>query len=52
MNVQIRFLRRIMALMSSAAVIEASKDAAIKQAESASEQCKRLMDENKELTVN
>ncbi|EDV24089.1 uncharacterized protein TRIADDRAFT_26710 [Trichoplax adhaerens] len=45
------FLRRITSLMSSAAVVEASKEAAIKQAESASKQCRMLLDENKELTV-
>ena len=38
-----------MRLLSHCSVLEASNEASLRQAQSASDQCKRLMDENEEL---
>ncbi|XP_032243078.2 B-cell receptor-associated protein 31 [Nematostella vectensis] len=43
-------LRRVVTLLSRLAVSEASAEASIKQAQGASDQCKKLMDENDKLT--
>jgi len=42
-------LRRVVRLLSHCSVLEASNEASLRQAQSASDQCKRLMDENEEL---
>ena len=44
-----RVLRRVVRLLSHCSVLEASNEASLRQAQSASDQCKRLMDENEEL---
>ena len=40
-----------MSLISAQATLEASHEAAIKQAKGATEQCRKLLDENEELKV-
>ncbi|XP_073228763.1 B-cell receptor-associated protein 31-like [Porites lutea] len=42
-------LRRVVRLLSHCSVLEASNEASLRQAQGASDQCKRLMDENEEL---
>ena len=42
-------LRCVVRLLSHCSVLEASNEASLRQAQSASDQCKRLMDENEEL---
>ena len=42
-------LRRVVRLLSHCSVLEASNEASLRQAQSASDQCKWLMDENEEL---
>ena len=44
-----RVLRRVVRLLSHCSVLEASNEASLRQAQGASDQCKRLMDENEEL---
>ncbi|CAH3151119.1 unnamed protein product [Porites lobata] len=43
------FLLIVVRLLSHCSVLEASNEASLRQAQSASDQCKRLMDENEEL---
>ena len=42
-------LRHVVRLLSHCSVLEASNEASLRQAQSASDQCKWLMDENEEL---
>ena len=46
-----RLLRRLVTLISKLAVLEASHEAVVKQAKGATEQCRKLLDENEELKV-
>ena len=46
-----RLLRRLVTLISKLAVLEASHEAVVKQAKGATEQCRKLLDENDELKV-
>lgn len=46
-----RFLRRLATLISEQAALEAKHEAALKQGLGATEQCKKLLEENEELKV-
>eukprot|EP00794_Sanderia_malayensis_P006220 gene6220-6936_t len=47
--IMLPFLRRLATLISAQAALEASNTAVMKQAQGATDQCKRLLDENEEL---
>ena len=44
-----RVLRRVVRLLSSHSVLEASNEASLRQAQNVSKQCEQLMDENEKL---
>lgn len=51
-NLDFSVLRRLVTLISKQATLQASHAAAIKQAQGASDQAKKLLDENEKLSVS